>query len=108
MLGLEAENFTGVLTSFMRPQAECSTSVTILRAITIYNSEYKVDTTDGNQINSLHTMFVMKSCLNIVDRRVGHTTAIKNIQPLLCRFCLCDLLNHSLKNVPVLHAKIVR
>jgi len=36
MLGCEKEYLTGGLTSFMGPQSGCSTSVTMLRACTVY------------------------------------------------------------------------
>lgn len=36
MLGCEKEYLTGGLTSFMGPQSGCSTSVTMLRASTVY------------------------------------------------------------------------
>lgn len=48
-------------------------------------------------------MFVVQCSLNIIDSRIGHSTALKNIQPLLSRLLLSKVLNQSINISAVLY-----
>lgn len=69
-LGLENENFTGVLTSSIGPHAGCSISVTMSLALTIFMSVYFTLISIAEL-----AMSVVECCLNVIDSGIRHPAA---------------------------------
>lgn len=48
-------------------------------------------------------MGMVQRSLDIIDCCIRHTTTLKDLQPLLCGFCLGYVFNHSVNIMSVLY-----